>query len=215
MQRGACIDCKSIVILLGQLLAMSVIKRLVNDLVKSLVKAARVMGMAGVLIAPVATAAEPACDSGPYRDFDFWLGHWNVHLADGRLAGENRIEASGDGCRLVERWRGARGSEGFSLNFYEPADDRWRQIWVSSDNIIEISGGLIGGSMVLEGEIRYRRPVDGGRADASGPRRPFRGTWTPLGDGRVRQFFEEWRADEAGREGWQTWFEGFYGKVVE
>jgi hypothetical protein len=39
---------------------------------------------------------------------------------------------------------------------------------------------------------------------------PFRGRWTPIADGRVRQFFEEQQENE-----WQRWFEGFYSKVVE
>jgi hypothetical protein len=34
----------------------------------------------------------------------------------------------------------------------------------------------------------------------------FRGRWTPLEDGRVRQFFEE--KDQEGN--WQVWFDGFY-----
>ena len=35
----------------------------------------------------------------------------------------------------------------------------------------------------------------------------FRGTWTLLEDGRVRQFFEQ-SADQG--KSWQAWFEGFY-----
>jgi hypothetical protein len=178
------------------------------------------MGFAGVLTmcVPVALGSTSAgCGSGAYRDFDFWLGHWQVRLADGRVAGENRIEAAVDGCRLIERWQGAGGATGFSLNFYEPTHDRWRQLWVSADSVIEISGGLAGESMVLEGEIRYRRALEPGDTDseAVGPVHPFRGTWTPLADGRVRQFFEEFRPDEKGHARWHTWFEGFYEKVVE
>lgn len=51
------------------------------------------------------------------------------------------------------------------------------------------------------------------------PVRPFRSRWTPLPDGRVRQFFEELISDNiseaAGEEKWQAWFEGFYAKAVE
>jgi hypothetical protein len=41
----------------------------------------------------------------------------------------------------------------------------------------------------------------------SGDRRPFRGTWTPLPDGIVRQHFEE---SSDGGETWATWFDGYY-----
>lgn len=48
--------------------------------------------------------------------------------------------------------------------------------------------------MVLEGHITYF-----GR----GERRPFRGTWTPLPDGEVRQHLEE---RDPGTGEWRTWF---------
>ena len=188
---------------------------------QSLAKALLV-GLAGLLTVSAPAASEgqeaaaassatavPICEGETYRQFDFWLGVWEVRLADGTLAGENRIEASADGCFLSERWQGARGSTGFSVNFFEPDTGRWRQIWVSAGSIIEIAGSLTDGSMVLEGEIRYQQ----------GPVRPFRGRWTPLPDGRVRQFFEELIPDNTGQKGaeekWQPWFEGFYAKAVE
>jgi hypothetical protein len=53
--------------------------------------------------------------------------------------------------------------------------------------------------MVLSGTVYY---LD------SREERLFRGRWTPLADGRVRQFFEE--QDTSGA--WQPWFEGFYSR---
>ena len=38
-------------------------------------------------------------------------------------------------------------------------------------------------------------------------RQPFRGTWTPLEDGVVRQHFEQSGDDGAT---WTTWFDGYY-----
>jgi hypothetical protein len=73
----------------------------------------------------------------------------------------------------------------------------WRQIWVSPTANIDISGTAAEGSVVLSGTITYR---------ASGERFPFRGSWTRLPDGRVRQYFEESRKSGV----WQPWFEGFY-----
>lgn len=157
-------------------------------------------GLSSTLSSAAEKPPEP-CQTEAYRAFDFWLGRWTVVLPDGERAGSNHIEASPDGCFLTESWVGAAGGAGFSMNFYEPGIDRWRQLWVSPGSLIEISGGLESGSMVLTGEIRYRR---------TGEARPFRGRWTPLADGRVRQFFEE-KVDGK----WQPWFEGFYAKVLE
>lgn len=98
----------------------------------------------------------------------------------------------------MENWTSTQGGTGTSLNFYSPVAERWRQVWVSPGTIIDISGGLRGVDMVLEGSIAY-----------AGPELaiyPFRGTWSPLPDGRVRQFFEEAREPDV----WKPWFEGFY-----
>jgi len=158
----------------------------------------------GPVLSPAATAAQappPApCEGGgaPHDDFDFWIGEWDVFMPDGRQAGTNRIEKGERGCLLVERWTGSLGGTGTSMNYFDPEADRWKQLWVSSDGtVIEIEGGLRGGSMVLEGSL----------VGASGARQPFRGTWTPNADGSVRQRFE---ISEDGGRTWATWFDGRY-----
>lgn len=147
-----------------------------------------------------AQAAAPACEDSAFRQFDFWLGKWRVE-AGGKLAGTNSITSAHNGCLLEERWQSAGGGTGSSMNFYDPVSKRWRQVWVSAGSLIDISGGLTDSGMLLTGTITYL---------ATAQQRPFRGTWTPLEDGRVRQYFEEQRDGE-----WQDWFEGFYQKVVE
>jgi hypothetical protein len=124
----------------------------------------------GLLAVPAAaqTPPTPACQDAPYRSFDFWVGEWDVFLPDGNRAGSNRIESTDGGCLLVERWSGATGSTGTSVNFYDPGKNRWVQLWVSNDGtVIAIEGDLVGGSMVLVGTL-------------TGPRgrvQPFRGRW--------------------------------------
>lgn len=141
------------------------------------------------------------CDEAQHRAFDFWLGDWVVELANGNIAGRNRITLQQGGCLLTEAWTSARGGVGTSLNFYDGSQQAWRQIWVSPGVVIDLTGGIEasgqGRSMVLTGTIYY---------EAQNATVPFRGRWTPLPDGRVRQFFEE--AREPGQ--WTPWFEGFY-----
>jgi hypothetical protein len=155
-----------------------------------------------MIVAPDAEAAGAECDTPPYRAFDFWLGQWEVTGADGRKAGHNEISRDQGGCVLVERWHGVENSTGMSMSFYDPVVDRWRQVWVSPGIEIDIAGRLVDGSMVLEGTIVYL-------GDARAHR--FRGAWTPLPDGRVRQFFEEANADGE----WMPWFDGFYRRAAE
>ncbi len=145
---------------------------------------------------------DPCQHQDRFREFDFWVGEWEVHDADGQLAGKNVIEAAHKGCVLVEKWQSATGGTGMSMNYLDQASGDWVQVWIDSGGgQIDIRGGLTGEGMLLTGQIHYT---------ANGTTLPFRGLWTPLSDGRVRQFFQQ--SDDNG-ETWQTWFEGFYSRV--
>jgi hypothetical protein len=144
-------------------------------------------------------SSESCSSDTEFGEFDFWIGSWDVSVASGEIAGQNQITKEQGGCVLVERWVGARGSTGISMNYFDRESGQWVQNWVgSSGSLIDIRGGLVEGSMVLEGEIQDLA-VGGGNK--------FRGTWTLLADGRVRQFFEE---SPDGGKTWKPWFEGFY-----
>jgi len=158
-----------------------------------------VVGVVAMLGGLAAAEDAPPCSTAAYRSFDFWAGDWTVTDPDGEVVGTNRITVEEQGCVLVERWRSVRGSTGRSYSFYDPGRMLWRQIWVSPGSQIEIEGNLLGAYMMLEGQIRYLK---------DGSSYPFRGTWAPLPDGRVRQYFEESRKPGE----WLPWFEGFYSR---
>lgn len=147
-----------------------------------------------------AEAASPPCAEGPHREFDFWVGEWDVRDAEGKTAGVNRIASEENGCVLVERWKSAAGGSGQSYNYYDPAARKWKQLWVGLGILLHMEGGLVDGSMRLEGPLQYL---------ADGRRTTLRGTWSKLPDGRVRQHFEE-SAD--GGKSWTTWFDGYYSR---
>ena len=140
----------------------------------------------------------PCEDDERFRAFDFWIGHWEVSGAKGQVAGTNKIEKAEAGCLLIEHWTGNSGGTGTSMNYFDPAKGKWVQVWVASAGYsILIEGGLEDGKMVLVGHL----------IGPKGTRTPFRGTWTPLPDGRVRQFFEQ-STDEGAT--WAPWFDGYY-----
>ncbi|MCB2113339.1 MAG: hypothetical protein KDD85_07295 [Parvularculaceae bacterium] len=149
-----------------------------------------------------ANGAKPApCSDPVFRQFDFWVGEWDVFLPDGKRAGSNSIGKEEYGCLLVERWKNAQGVTGQSYNFVDLETGKWRQVWVSAGSTIDYEGGLDdSGAMVLEGTIGYGagKPGNGAR---------FRGTWTPNADGSVTQRFEQY---DAGENEWTDWFTGIY-----
>ncbi len=156
---------------------------------------------------PVSSTAQDAlpkrvypCEQDPaFAAFDFWVGTWDVHTADGSFAGTNVIERAERGCVLVERWFGAGGGSGMSVNFLDRTTNEWVQIWNSAGGAqIQIRGGMSDSGMLLVGNIH--NVANGTTAD-------FRGLWTPLDDGRVRQYFEQ---SNDGGASWSPWFEGFY-----
>ena len=159
------------------------------------------------LIVPLGALAQQG--SGPrqspcetderFAEFDFWVGEWDVHDAAGTFAGNNRISRAQAGCVLIENWSGAQGSTGMSINYLDKASNEWVQIWHSAGGYqIDIRGGLTDEGMLLTGTIHYI---------SNGTTAPFRGLWTELPDGRVRQYFEQ---SNDGGESWTPWFEGFY-----
>jgi hypothetical protein len=164
----------------------------------------------GLVIGMVASVAQvqpgaPAPASAPcvaaeFRQFDFWVGSWEVTDRSGKPAGRNQITREQLDCVLVERWTSPNGGTGMSMNYYDPQSRRWTQHWVGLGLILTMTGGLRGNEMVLEGPLQYVRD---GRVTI------LRGTWTSLPDGRVRQHFVE---SSDGGKTWSEWFDGYYRK---
>ena len=96
--------------------------------------------------------------TGSARDFDFWVGDWDVYGPKGRQVGRNTVEFLFDGAAIAEHWRGAGGVEGRSLNAYEASRDRWHQTWVdSTGDLLMLDGGLVDGSDGPLGDSHHRR----------------------------------------------------------
>jgi len=151
------------------------------------------------LVRKMSVQAYPCAHQDGFRDFDFWIGEWDVHLANGALAGSNIIKPVVRGCALSEHWANANGGTGMSINYLDKASDEWVQVWSAEDGSqIIIRGGLTDDGMAMEGYIHYV---------GNGTTAPFRALWTPLPDGRVRQYFEQSNDDG---DTWVQWFEGFY-----
>jgi hypothetical protein len=143
----------------------------------------------------------PACGGPEYRQFDFWLGDWNVYAPDGTLAGTNDVTREMDGCVLQEHWvaAGPPPQTGSSFNTWSPALRRWHQTWVdSTGGFLLLDGGLKNGVMILSGDMPAR---SGGGTVRN------RIAWSVLGGGRVRQL---WERSRDGGASWSVVFDGTY-----
>jgi len=151
------------------------------------------------LISTMSAQAYPCQDRAEFKAFDFWVGEWDVALANGTQAGTNSIQRAERGCVILENWTSATGGTGMSINYLDKATDEWVQVWnAEGGSQINIRGGMTDEGMRLVGRIHYV----GNDTTA-----PFRALFTPLPDGRVRQFFEQSNDDGVS---WVPWFEGFY-----
>jgi hypothetical protein len=83
------------------------------------------------LDAPAQGAAPRPCSGAEFRQFDFWIGEWEVYAGE-RLVGNSRVERILGGCVLLENWTGKGGSEGKSFNLYNAAAHQWEQTWVDN-----------------------------------------------------------------------------------
>jgi hypothetical protein len=147
--------------------------------------------------------AQQPCSAQQHRQFDFWVGDWEVVDTAGQVAGHNRITREMGGCVLREEWTSAAGGTGSSLNIYDAASGQWHQTWVdASGTLLLLDGGLQSdGVMVMEGE----RPAAGGATAHN------RITWTRQTPDRVRQL---WQVSAGGGASWRTLFDGTYRRIA-
>jgi hypothetical protein len=147
----------------------------------------------GVSVAPAAAASTPsaaaACTAPENRQFDFWVGRWDVYGPKGRQVAHSLIEKLYNGCGIRENWMPFNNQTGGSLNIYLPAEKHWEQFWIDSGGSRAIFiGGWNGKAMVIQG--KWGRPL-------------VRITYTPNADHSVRQFGEQ-STDEG-----KTWTPSF------
>lgn len=159
-----------------------------NLLVASLIGASAVHAQA-----QTAPPQPPSCSATMHRQFDFWIGEWDVFGPKGKQVGQSRIELHAKGCVLLENWTGAGGVEGKSLNMYDASDKLWHQSWYdSSGSRLDLAGSFADGKMVLASGDAAQRI-----------------TWTANSDGSVRQLWE------SSKDQGKTWTTSFDGKYVK
>ncbi|MBA2681611.1 MAG: DUF1579 family protein [Ktedonobacteraceae bacterium] len=87
----------------------------------------------------------------PARQFDFWLGEWDLTWADGGR-GTNSIQAILDGHVILENFDAdpAGSFRGMSFSVYDPAQNQWQQTWVDNQGgYLDLVGTYQNDTMIL------------------------------------------------------------------
>ena len=155
---------------------------------------------------PAPVAAQPAtpapCSAAEYKQFDYWVGEWDVFNPNDQKIGTNRITRVSGSCALLEQWQDARGGSGTSINYYDALDKRWHQVWMGGNGVaLQLHGNLVDGAMELSGDERVT------------PRGKVRDRirWTLRPDQSVEQL---WSNSTDGGVTWTVGFRGIYRRVT-
>jgi hypothetical protein len=103
----------------------------------------------------LALVAQRPCSGPVYRQFDFWIGEWEVYGKNGQKAGDSKISMILDSCVILEEWTSANMTQGLryagkSFNTYNRRTNQWQQTWV--DNVA-------GSTEYLEGKYENKKMV--------------------------------------------------------
>ena len=145
------------------------------------------------LLARAQRNANPCAYSAESRQFDFWVGEWEVQDSrrDHQPVGTSSIQLVLGDCVLLENWTGLGGGSGKSFNIYSRDTGEWQQSWVDDHGeVIDFFGGEF-----KHGALQFHadtRTTDGTRVLR-------RLTFFDLGPEQVRQF------SEGSKDGGKTW----------
>lgn len=131
------------------------------------------------------------CVTNESRQFDFWLGQWDVSpagAAAGVIVAESSITLHDSGCVIIEEWRPFGGGHGHSINNYDAEAGRWHQTWVDSNGRRTEYGGAFDGAVMRLDDLTGNGP--GAVAGA-----PARMNYQRIDADTVRQWGERFDAD--------------------
>jgi len=138
---------------------------------------------------PVAPTGSPCSAKPEHKQFDFWVGEWDVMDKDQKVATSSIQHIVGD-CIIFENYFQVDGYTGKSFNYFDATLGKWRQTWVdSAGNMSEFIGEFKENAMRLEGESHRQ----------NGQKVLRRMILSTVGTDRVRQY------SERSIDGGKTW----------
>jgi hypothetical protein len=145
------------------------------------------------LVARADKNARPCAFTPESRQFDFWIGDWEVHdnQRGHAIAGTSHVDLILGECVIFENWSGVFGGHGKSLNAWNSACPCWQQSWMDDAGKVTLysDGHLVNDAMVLVAD-KDRPAAQGGMRRLS---------FFNLGKDHVRQLAE------TSTDGGSTW----------
>jgi hypothetical protein len=146
-------------------------------------------------VSPNIESAVP-CTDAAYRQFDFWIGDWDVFDIERPtvIVARARVELILNSCVVHEVYEGIDGHKGESFSIYDATRNVWHQSWVNDHGyLLTIEGRRQGHAVMLQG-------VD---HQPNGKPRQVRGEWRSEDNG-VRETAA--RSTDGGVT-WVPWFD--------
>lgn len=142
--------------------------------------------------------ATPCAYDPNFREFDFWIGKWDVKNPAGQVVGQSTIQLIEGDCVIYEHYETARGYSGRSFNVYNKQKGKWQQFWVDNRGaVLEFTGELVGT------ELRYI----GTSKQSDGVQVLHKLTFFNLSPTTLRQL---WEQSTDGGTTWRIVFDGMY-----
>ncbi len=128
------------------------------------------------------------------KQFNFWVGEWDVFNPQGRRDGTSIIQIFANGCGILENWTDSFGGTGKSINFYDSGDQKWYQYWIGG-------GGGPGRwyGRFSDGAVRYENET----VDKTGKKTLGRLTFFDVDPNTVRQW------SQSSTDGGKTWMTNY------
>ena len=142
------------------------------------------------------------------KEFDFWLGDWDVYArGTATLVGKSKIESASGGCMVLENWTavGPALHNGKSMNYVDPVSGKWIQLWVGSSGIIQQNITRFYDGEYKDGAMRFVFDHEVNGAKIIG-----RFIFYNEGPNQVRQFNEQ---SSDGGKTWTTSYDFTYKRV--
>ena len=144
-------------------------------------------------------AVNPCKASPEFRQFDFWIGEWDVRPVNGPVVASSSVQLILGQCVIFENWYPQSGSSGKSFNVFDAKDKKWHQTWFDDKGTFaHYVGGIVNDEMVVTAD----KAVGGKNVLA-------RMTYSKLATGDVRQHGEN--STDDGKT-WTTTFDFIYSR---